>query len=214
MLIVANVESLPPEQRAFWKWVREVIAAGLVDWDSVLRLGNCRYDRVLEATREPTGARRNAAREKIAVEMRKRMDESRDALKPGVRKFFKGRKAVSEAISHTICGWLTMSLGWVPDIEDSCLARFDLTKLAFALAAYRADHGAYPARLADLSPKYAATVPKDRFTDGDLHYSLQGSGYLLYSVGPNGQDDGDRGLEDRKEGSEPWDDIAIRIGKP
>ena len=105
------------------------------------------------------------------------MDESRDALKPGVRKFFKGRKAVSEAISHTICGWLTMSLGWVPDIEDSCLCRFDLTKLAFALAAYRADHGAYPARLADLSPKYAATVPKDRFTDGDLHYSLQGSGY-------------------------------------
>ena len=92
--------------------------------------------------------------------------------------------------------------------------RFDLTKLAFTLAAYRADHGAYPTKLADLSPKYVATIPKDRFTDGDLHYSLQGGGYLLYSIGPNGKDDGGKGVEDRKEGSEPWDDIAIRIAKP
>ena len=69
-----------------------------------------------------------------------------------------------------------------------------------------ADHGAYPAKLADLSPKYVAAIPKDRFTDGDLHYSLQDGGYLLYSVGHNGQDDGGKGVEDRKEGREPWDD--------
>lgn len=97
--------------------------------------------------------------------------------------------------------------------------RFDLTKLAFALAAYRADHGAYPGKLADLIPKYIANIPKDRFNDGDLHYSLQGGGYLLYSVGPNGRDDGgrntaddgDKWLHETDASKIPdYDDIAIR----
>jgi hypothetical protein len=83
--------------------------------------------------------------------------------------------------------------------------------LAFALAAYRADRGTYPAKLAELVPKYVAEVPKDIFIAADLHYRLEGGGYLLYSVGPNGKDDGGKGTDDRKQG-EDWDDIAVRIG--
>jgi len=64
--------------------------------------------------------------------------------------------------------------------------QFDLTKLAFALAAYHADRGAYPAKLADLVPKYVAEVPKDIFSAAELHYRWEGGGYLLYSVGVNG----------------------------
>ena len=41
--------------------------------------------------------------------------------------------------------------------------QFELTRLAFALAAYHADRGTYPAKLADLVPKYVAEVPKDIF---------------------------------------------------
>ena len=77
--------------------------------------------------------------------------------------------------------------------------RFELTKLAFALAEYRARHGSYPAKLADLVPKYVAAVPQDIFSGGALHYTLQGDGYLLYSVGPNGKDDGGRNREDNPE---------------
>ena len=83
--------------------------------------------------------------------------------------------------------------------------------LAFALAAYRADRGTYPAKLAELVPKYVKTVPTDIFNnDADLHYSRQNKGYLLYSVGPNGQDNDGKGYNDRKEG-EDWDDITVRI---
>ncbi len=78
--------------------------------------------------------------------------------------------------------------------------RFELDKLGFALAAYRADHGAYPAKLADLTPNYVAEVPKDIFNDSELHYRLEGKGYLLYSVGVNGKDDGAKSYEDRKKG--------------
>ena len=96
--------------------------------------------------------------------------------------------------------------------------QFELTKLAFALAAYRADHGSYPAKLADLKPKYVAEVPQDIFSAAELHYKPDGAGYLLYSVGVNGKDDGGRTMDERKDG-EDCDDLAIRIratpaGKP
>ena len=91
--------------------------------------------------------------------------------------------------------------------------RFELDKLGFALAAYRADHGAYPARLADLARDYVAKLPKDVFNDSELHYRLDGKGYLLYSVGANGKDDGGKSREDRKKG-EDWDDLVVRVPAP
>jgi hypothetical protein len=88
--------------------------------------------------------------------------------------------------------------------------QFELTKLAFALAAYRADNGSYPPKLADLTPKYVAEVPKDIFADAELHYSREGEGFLLYSVGVNGRDDGGKTFDDRKE-DEDWDDLVVRM---
>ena len=97
------------------------------------------------------------------------------------------------------------------DGQDRFAAETGLTDAAFALAAYRADHGSYPATLADLVPKYVAKVPKDIFNnDADLHYKRQGDGYLLYSVGVNGKDDGGKGEGDRT-GNEDWDDLAVRV---
>jgi hypothetical protein len=99
--------------------------------------------------------------------------------------------------------------------ENRASTQFELTKLAFALAAYRADHGAYPAKLADLVPKCVAEVPKDIFNDGELHYRQEGGGYLLYSVGVNGKDDGGKGFEDATSkdtaGGKDWDDLVVRI---
>ena len=134
-------------------------------------------------------------------------------LKPGIRMSVNERKIVSESIGHILCGLLTRTLSLMASSEDRCFVQSDMSRLAFAMAAYRADRGSYPAKLTYLSPKYIAVVPKDRFNDGDLHDSLQAGGYLLYSVGPNGQDDGGKGIEDRKRG-ESWDDIAIRIVRP
>ncbi len=81
---------------------------------------------------------------------------------------------------------------------------------AFALAWYHADHGRYPKELSDLAPKYLAEIPQDIFSGKPLIYRLTDKGYLLYSVGPNGQDDGGRGPEDDPRG----DDIAVRIPLP
>ena len=120
------------------------------------------------------------------------------------------RYAVSERIGQMSC--VPASAGGLggSNAEDRGTMQFDLTRLAFALAAYRADRGTYPAKLADLVPKYVAEVPKDIFSASELHYRQEGGGYLLYSVGLNGKDDGGKGMDDRKEG-EDWDDIAVRV---
>lgn len=92
---------------------------------------------------------------------------------------------------------------------------FELTRLTFALAAYRVDHGAYPLHLADLKPKYVPEIPKDIFNDAEPHYRQDGNGFLLYSVGKNGKDDGGKGFENgcREENGveKDWDDLVVRM---
>lgn len=67
----------------------------------------------------------------------------------------------------------------------------ELLLTAFALRAYRLDHGAYPAALASLVPGYLKEVPADPFAlSGSLHYKRVGTKYLLYSIGPDGKDGG------------------------
>lgn len=61
-----------------------------------------------------------------------------------------------------------------------------------AIRLYQQDHGRWPASLEDLVPKYAPQVPLDFYADAPLNYHPSGEGFLLYSVGPDGQDHGGR----------------------
>lgn len=66
---------------------------------------------------------------------------------------------------------------------------------ALALRASRLDHGAYPGDLGDLVPDYLSAVPKDPFAeDAPLRYRIGGDRYILYSIGPDGVDDGGKAI--------------------
>lgn len=73
-----------------------------------------------------------------------------------------------------------------------------LLLVTLALRAYKLDHGAYPPALAALEPQYLRAVPADPFgLSGPLRYTRTGAKYLLYSVGPDGKDDGGKAIFDR-----------------
>jgi type II secretory pathway pseudopilin PulG len=73
-----------------------------------------------------------------------------------------------------------------------------LLLVTLALRAYRLDHGAYPPTLAALAPRYLHAVPTDPFAlSGPLRYKRTGTSYVLYSVGPDGKDDGGMAIFDR-----------------
>jgi hypothetical protein len=77
------------------------------------------------------------------------------------------------------------------DVFDSAENR--LLAVAFALRAYRLARGAYPTGLAQLCPGYLPAVPSDPFArNAPLRYRRSEGAYVLYSVGPDGADDGGR----------------------
>ena len=56
-------------------------------------------------------------------------------------------------------------------------------------------------------PKYLATVPRDAFNEKPLAYRKTDTGYLFYSVGVNGVDNGGQLLTDVPLG----DDVGVRM---
>jgi hypothetical protein len=65
-------------------------------------------------------------------------------------------------------------------------------------------------KLEALAPKYLAEVPGDLFSGKPLIYRPSEKGYLLYSVGVNGQDDQGRSYDD----DPPGDDLVVRMPLP
>ncbi len=190
-----------------------------VDWTDVLRRHNQWCDRVVAAFDCPTSLTALDKLEALAAKSRKSAQQAAElalAARPAEvahwgPRFKAQRIAELVALASGVDAWT-----WLPVSEQKIQAYEDLTLVAFALAGYRADHdGTYPTALAQLVPAYIDAIPKDPFTDGDLHYKSDGEGYLLYSVGPNGKDDGGLGPESfakstTEEQRKTCDDISIR----
>ena len=71
------------------------------------------------------------------------------------------------------------------------LARDRFLMLRLALRAYRLEQGVYPPNLNALVPAYLSAVPADPFGGGEaMRYKLSGAKYVLWSIGPDGADDG------------------------
>ena len=111
--------------------------------------------------------------------------------------------------------------------------RLDLLQLAAVLAVFRAEKGSYPNKLSELIPEVFDKLPVDSFQSNPFVYRRIGSGYLLYSMGENGSDDGGSNAElgilegqlvqevdaNNSAGlqakiAEGTDDVSIRVPRP
>jgi hypothetical protein len=79
--------------------------------------------------------------------------------------------------------------------------QYHLARVALALSAFKAERGAYPAALAELSPAFLTTVSIDSFVERPLVYERASDGYRLRSAGPDMKDDDGSG-----------DDLLIEAG--
>ena len=72
-----------------------------------------------------------------------------------------------------------------------------LLLVLLALHAFQLEHGHYPATLAELAPTYLKKIPNDPFAVQEtFKYILKGNTYTLYSVGPDGKDNGGKAIDD------------------
>jgi hypothetical protein len=80
----------------------------------------------------------------------------------------------------------------------------ELTEATILLKIYKVRKGEYPETLKDLPEDLLKRLPKDPFSGDDFIYHKKGNGFILYSIGPNYQDDG--GVYNKSEGK---DDITL-----
>ena len=78
--------------------------------------------------------------------------------------------------------------------HKTVVARERLLAAELALRCYQSEQGHPPARLDELATNYLSHVPEDPFSGQPLVYRAQGTNWLLYSVGPDGVDDGGKPL--------------------
>jgi hypothetical protein len=201
------------KEKGLFETIANSVGRRSIDWDLILRMGNTWYDRLAAACDKPTRAERQAEMAKIDRELKELQDKLKDWKTNGLSMLLSPRETSSQMIGHMLIALLLPAMGAATNAEDRGKTQFELNGLAFALAAYRADRAAYPEKLAALAPKYLAKLPEDPFSGSAYHYLRDGDGFLLYSVGMNGRDDGGKTRDDAKEG-EGWDDITVRVPVP
>ena len=180
-----------------------------IQWDPALRNVNRWYDRLAEALRHKDCVVRDKKLAQLDAEV-KALYRKVTAPKK-LTDLFPGGKVTPEAkgkvVGDILISLLLPAVRKVQQADDRARQTQANLTVAFALAWYRHDRGRYPEKLESLAPKYLTKVPQDRFSGKPLVYRPTEKGYLLYSVGPNGKDEGGRGYGDLPAG----DDLAVRM---
>lgn len=187
---------------------------GPVDFNHVLRRVNTCVDAILAPLRvEGYAERQSLSREVgngIVQEIARMAGEMTGirgklcyaASPPGIR-----MRLLSDAIANLVLAVTLPSIERVDRSREAAAMWRCLSEIAFALTVYNAEKGGYPATLDQLVPDYLPQLPIDAFSGKPLIYKPSGEGYLLYSVGSNGQDNGGQ-----KGDSSELDDLVVRVG--
>src|SRR5262249_29379524 len=178
---------------------------GDIDLDPAFRQTNRMFDRMVAACRLPDRAAREREFATLIDEI-KRIKLEVEGISV-LDRVVMSKAERGETVGNILIAMMIPAFNKVQDAIDRTEQTQRNLQVAFALAAYRADSGRYPARLDERAPKYLAGVPGDVFSGGPLIYRPSDDGYLLYSVGVNGIDDEGRSIEDQPRG----DDLRVRI---
>ena len=181
-----------------------------VNWDRCLRTFNSWFDRAVACMRRPSFADRSKARKAFEEDLTSyRVDAVMSARSPwrmittrvdaddSFEPFFR-RDPVACLLAH----FFPHALPHTRELHDAARADLELTMVAVALAAYRAERGRYPTALAELTPEYLKQLPRDLFVERPLRYRREAARYVLYSVGRDMRDDG----------GDEAKDIVVRAG--
>lgn len=183
------------------------------DWEIASQRMEDFYDRVVLSARLSPGPARAQELEYRNREIKRMEEEVKEKLAPMT--LFR----LSQAERGRLFAALLLALQY-PDAkialsaQDRANTYLTLTRLAAALAVYRAEHGSYPYSLDALAPGIIDKLPVDCYHENPFVYKPTQNGYTLYSLGPNGaDDDGDNAKIEPRGANTPEaaDDIAIHM---
>ncbi|MEM6551939.1 MAG: hypothetical protein AAF750_07405 [Planctomycetota bacterium] len=158
--------------------------------DPALRQMNRRYDQLVQIAE----LQRFQAFNESLARFQEELETAQDPV-TGIRgRHGDASERFSAWLGDSLAGWSLLSLDSAFASNLDANSRLELLQLAIALRLHRFEHQRYPATLDALTPKYIAKLPVDRYDGRPLTYKPgpDGTTYLLYAVGRNGQDDGGR----------------------
>jgi hypothetical protein len=167
------------------------------DINAALRQANTYYDRLSAAARAPLYSQQEALQQALE------QDFSRIFKQPPPLRIFSPAK--------NLLTFFIQSIGRATAVYAIQHMQSQLAELALALSAYHTDHQAYPPALAPLTPDYLPAIPEDLFINQPLHYTLTPTGYLLYSVGINMQDDAGQTRQHHDAAHPRADDLTLTV---
>lgn len=184
-----------------------------LDWNEMLRVNNRWYDQMLAALELPP----SPARRQALNDFGRRMTAWLTPEPPTAGQItlyrlggWPTRRLLSREVARAVAAYLIPDVKKVAETHDAARMAFEVEKTALALACHKARHGRRPARLDELVGDLLKEVPADVFSGKPLVYRPEGEGYVLYSVGINGRDDGGE-KDDSSYGEKTPDDIAVRV---
>jgi hypothetical protein len=189
-----------------------------VDWDPALKNANRWYDRLAAALREKDRGVRQKKMHQCETDLKALKAETSD-LETLVL-LLDEKQTAQERGKRLGDVLITLLLPAVQKVQEAAdraqQIQANLT-VAFALEEYRKERGGYPKTLDALESDYLKRVPGDLFSGKALIYRPAfpktvgfANGYLLYSVGVNGKDEGGRTYGDQP----PGDDLPVRMPLP
>ncbi|MCO6044989.1 type II secretion system protein GspG [Aeoliella sp. ICT_H6.2] len=164
-----------------------IISAIAIDWNAILEIGNQEYDQIVAALDEPTATQQQAALDAWSNSLTKRSNAI--TTPGGIGGTALSRSARSKNIAYVLCQLLLPSIEAALGAERRVQSQRLLSQTAIALARYRLAHGEYPEQLGALVPDYLAAPLVDPHGNA-LAYQRTSDGFLLYSLGADGKDQG------------------------
>lgn len=96
-------------------------------------------------------------------------------------------------------------------IDLRIAAQLRTAQAGLAVQRYRLAAGKLPDNLAELIPTYLDTVPKDPFDGKDLRYKKLETGFVVYSIGKDGKDDGGKERPRKRTGPDVPVDVTFIV---
>ncbi len=159
------------------------------DWNFILREGNRWYDRLAETLGKTTREQRKVGFQEIQNDL-VQLTTATKSPRAALSSMF-NRKHRSKLVSNILISLLLPNVEAVKNAEDRGNTLLEMTRVAAALAVYRAEHDEYPEKLTDMVPGILPKMPLDMYSDQPFIYERKSDGgYVLYSVFENGVDDG------------------------
>jgi hypothetical protein len=96
-------------------------------------------------------------------------------------------------------------------IDLRIAAQLRTARAGLAIERYRLAAGKLPESLAELIPTYLDAVPKDPFDGKDLRYKKLETGFVVYSIGKDGNDDGGKERQRKRTGPPATWDVTFIV---